>query len=125
MERKAPENPELSKDRRSLPGTVESSIVRAAVSTASDNLELLGLSCTVLTSYVLFERGEAGASLFLSNISVSQKYIYISIALRNNRSRVAHTLPYAPNPAFSDSLINMLLVYDRFRLSISSTSKFY
>lgn len=125
MDRKALENPELSKERRAFSSSVARSILRAAVSTADTDLELLRSASAVLISYVFFERGEAGAALLLSNITVHQDSIDIAIALRKNRSRVAHTLSYVRNPAFSDSLIDLLLRYDRVRRSSSSASKFY
>lgn len=79
----------------------------------------------VLVSYVYFERGKAGASLLLSNIRIWTDTINIAIALTNGRSCVDHTLSNMRNEAYSDSLIDLLLRYDRICRCNGSTSRNY
>ena len=89
------------------------------------NRQFIRNATAVLVSYVFFERGGAGAALRMDNIQVSAESIDLAIALRKNRSRVAHTLSYARLSPDKPSLIDLVLRYDRYRRSARSTSRYY
>ena len=118
-------DPALSKERRAFPSTVARQIFRAAMSAASSDLKFIRNATAVLVNLVFFCRGEAGASLLMENIAVSEESVLVAIALRKNQSRVAHTLAYSRNSDFETSLIDLVRRYDSMRRSNRSASKYY
>ena len=123
LDRRAAADLEAHRERRALPTTVARKIFDTAMAAPSLNRQFIRNATAVLVSYVFFERGEAGAALRMDNIQVSAKSIDLAIALRKNRSRVAHTLSYARLSPDKPSLINLVLRYDRYRKSARSTSR--
>ena len=61
----------------------------------------------------------------MDKMQVSERSIDLAIALRKNRSRVAHTLSYARLSPDKPSVIDLVLRYDRYRRTTRSTSRYY
>lgn len=123
--KKKKRNPELLKERRALPSSEACSILRSTVNTPDTEIKFWRAASAVLVSYVFFEHGEAGASLLLPNIWIRTGAIDIAIALIKCGSGMAQTLLYMQHKAYSDSLIDVLLRYDRIRRSNRLTSRYY
>lgn len=68
---------------------------------------------------------EAGAAPRMDNIRVSERSIDLSIALRKNRSWVAHTLSYGRLSPDKPSLIDFVFRYDRYQRNTLSKSRYY
>lgn len=125
LNRKALEDPGILKERRALPSTVARRICNAALEAADTELKFIRAAAAILVSYVFFERGEAGSALLMDNISVTHSSLDIAVALRKGKSRVAHTLSYRRNPHYQQSVIDLVLKYDRLRRSTTSRSNYY
>lgn len=125
MERKFLSDSEAAKEHRALTSSVALQIFQAAMASSNADVTFLRNAWAILVSYVFFERGEAGISLLLDNVTVTHQSIDIAFALRKKRQRVAHPLSYRRSSRYSESLIDLVLHYDALRHGNGSKSRFY
>lgn len=124
-DRKALEDPDKNKERRAFPISITRKIFNRNMDADDSNVTFIRAATAILISYVFFKRGEAGSALGMENNTVTPAKSDLAVALRKAKTSVAHTLSYTRSQDFSDSVIDLVLKYDRIRRSATTQSTYY